>query len=130
MTPETQAPEAGPSGTLDTALLLAAVLLLLGGMFAFYYFNPQFNVLIRTLMLLGSTVVAIGLASRTEQGKVMWGYVQGSRTELRKVVWPTRQESVTTTLMIAVVVIVFAFFLAGVDWVLNYGVHKLVGAKS
>jgi preprotein translocase subunit SecE len=129
MTPETQAPEAGPSGTLDTALLLVAVLLLLGGMFAFYYFNPQYNVLYRTLMLLGSTVVAIALASRTQQGKLMWSYVQGSRTELRKVVWPSRQESVTTTLMIAVVVIVFALFLAGVDWALNTGVHKLVGAK-
>jgi preprotein translocase subunit SecE len=130
MTPETQAPEAGTSGTLDTALLLAAVVLLIGGMFAFYYFNPQYNVLYRTLMLLGSTVVAIALAARTAQGKTMWSYVQGSRTELRKVVWPTRQESVTTTLMIAVVVIVFAFFLAGVDWVLNLGVHKLVGAKG
>ena len=129
MNPETQEPAAGSSAT-DTALLTAAVLLLLGGMFAFYYFNPQYNVLIRTLMLLGSIVVAIGLAARTAQGKVIWSYVQGSRTELRKVVWPTRQESVTTTLMIAVVVIVFAFFLAGVDWVLNYGVHKLVGAKS
>jgi preprotein translocase subunit SecE len=129
MTPETQEPAAGSSAT-DTALLATAVLLLLGGMFAFYYFNPQYNVLIRTLMLLGSTVVAIALTSRTAQGQVLWGYVQGSRTELRKVVWPTRQESVTTTLMIAVVVIVFAFFLAGVDWVLNYGVHKLVGAKS
>ena len=129
MTPETQEAAAGPSH-VDTALLLAAVVLLLGGMFAFYYFNPQYNVLYRTLMLLGSTVVAIALASRTAQGKVMWSYVQGSRTELRKVVWPTRQESVTTTRMIAVVVIVFAFFLAGVDWVLNFGVHKLVGAKG
>ncbi len=119
----------GPSAR-DTALLVLAVAVLLGGMFAFYYFNPQYNVLIRTLMLLGATIAAIVLAAQTVQGKTMWSYVQGSRTELRKVVWPTRQESVQTTLMIAVVVIVFAFFLAGVDWALNYGVHKLLGTKS
>ncbi|MES1262747.1 MAG: preprotein translocase subunit SecE, partial [Peristeroidobacter soli] len=93
MNPDTQEPAAGSSIT-DTALLMAAVLLLIGGMFSFYYFNPQYNVLIRTVMLLGSIGVALGLSSRTSQGKVMWGYVQGSRTELRKVVWPTRQESV------------------------------------
>src|ERR1043166_2513946 len=117
MTPDNQEAAAGPSH-VDTLLLLAAVLLLLGGMFSFYYFNPQYNVLYRTLMLLGSMGLAIVLASRTQQGKGMWAYGKGSRTELRKVVWPSRQETVTTTLMIAVVVIVFAFFLAGVDWVL------------
>jgi preprotein translocase subunit SecE len=130
MNPDTQqVASAGPSPR-DTILLALAIVLLVGGMFAFYYFNPQYNVLIRTLMLLGATVVAIALTAQTYQGKVMWSYVQGSRTELRKVVWPTRQESVQTTLMIAVVVIVFAFFLAGVDWALNFGVQKLLGAKS
>jgi preprotein translocase subunit SecE len=119
----------GPS-TRDTALLVLAIGALLGGMFAFYYFNPQYNVLIRALMLLGATIAAIVLAAQSHQGKVMWGYVQGSRTELRKVVWPTRQESVQTTLMIAVVVVVFAVFLAGIDWVLNYGVQKLIGTKG
>ena len=121
---------AGGPGALDSVLLVAAVALLVGGMFAFYYFTPQFNVLIRTLMVLGSVIAAVGLSSQTVQGKLIWGYVLGARVELRKVVWPTRQESIQTTLMIAVVVLIMALFLAGVDWVLAKGVHELVGAKS
>jgi preprotein translocase subunit SecE len=130
MNSQTEEAASGGPSSRDTALLVLAVGLLVGGMFAFYYFNPQYNVLIRTLILLGATVAAIVLAAQTFQGKVMWGYVQGSRTELRKVVWPSRQESVQTTLMIAVVVLIMALFLAGVDWVLSTSVHKLVGAKG
>ncbi|MGB1582149.1 MAG: preprotein translocase subunit SecE, partial [Nevskiales bacterium] len=87
----------------DTALLSVAVAALLGGMFAFYYFETQYNALIRVLMLLGGLLVALGVAYQTAAGRSLWGYVVGSRIELRKVVWPTRQESVQATLMIAVV---------------------------
>ena len=130
MNPDSQeVASAGPSPR-DTALLALSIVLLLGGMFAFYYLIPQYNVLIRALILLGATVAAIVLAAQSFQGRAFWKVLQGANVERRKVIWPTRQESVQTTLMIAVVVIVFAFFLAGVDWVLNYGVHKLVGAKG
>jgi preprotein translocase subunit SecE len=111
----------------DTALLSLAVFALLGGMFAFYYFETQFNVLIRTLMLLGGLVVAAAAAYQTATGKSLWGYVVGSRIELRKVVWPSRQESVQATLMIAVVVLVMALLLWGLDSLLLWGVETLTG---
>lgn len=111
----------------DTALLTLAAVALLGGMFAFYYFETQFNVLIRTLMLLGSLAVAVALAYQTVVGKSLWGYVVGSRIEMRKVVWPSRQESVQATLMIAVVVLVMALLLWGLDSALLWGVEKLTG---
>jgi preprotein translocase subunit SecE len=130
MNSQTEEVVSGGPGSRDTALLVLAIGLLLGGMFAFYYFTAQYNILIRALMLLGSTIAAIVLTAQTVQGKVLWSYVQGSRTELRKVVWPSKQESIQTTLMIAVVVLIMALFLAGVDWVLSTGVHKLVGAKG
>ena len=99
----------------DTALLSVAVAALLGGMFAFYYFETQYNALIRVLMLLGGLLVALGVAYQTAAGRSLWGYVVGSRIELRKVVWPTRQESVQATLMIAVVVLIMALLLWGLD---------------
>ena len=111
----------------DTALLTLAAVALLGGMFAFYYFETQFNVLIRTLMLLGSLAAAVALAYQTVVGKSLWGYVVGSRIEMRKVVWPSRQESVQATLMIAVVVLVMALLLWGLDSALLWGVEKLTG---
>ena len=111
----------------DTALLGLAAAVLLGGMFSFYYFDPQYNALVRTLMLLGSLVVALALAYQSAGGKALWGYVSGSRVEIRKIVWPSRQESVQATLMIAVVVLVMALLLWGLDSLLLWGVETLTG---
>ena len=114
----------------DTALLSAAAVALLGGMFAFYYFETQYNTLIRVLILLGSFAAAVGLAYLTAAGKSLWGYVAGSRVELRKVVWPTRQESLQATLMITVVVLIMALLLWGLDTLLLWGVEMLTGRGS
>ncbi|TJY63182.1 preprotein translocase subunit SecE [Sinimarinibacterium sp. CAU 1509] len=111
----------------DTALLGLSAAALVGGMFAFYYFDPQFNALIRTLILLASLGLSLTLAYQAELGKSLWGYVVGSRIELRKIVWPSRQESVQATLMIAVVVLVMALLLWGLDSLLLWGVEALTG---
>jgi preprotein translocase subunit SecE len=125
MNSQTEEAVAG-SGKFDSLLLGVAVVLLLGGMFAFYYFTAQLNLLERALILLAGTVAALVVAYQTQMGKTLVEYARGSRVELRKVVWPTRQESIQTTLMIAVFVLIAALFFAGVDWLLNLGVHKLV----
>ncbi len=111
----------------DTALLGLSALLLLGGMFAFYFYETQFNALIRTLILLGSFAASLAIAYQTVLGRTLWGYVTGSRTELRKVVWPSRQESLQATLMIAVVVLIMALLLWGLDSLLLWGVETLTG---
>ncbi len=114
----------------DTALLSVAAAALLGGMFAFYYFEPQFNALVRVLILMAGAGAGIALAYQTALGKSLWGYVVGSRIELRKVVWPTRQESLQATLMIAVVVLIMALMLWGLDSLLLWGVETLTGRGS
>lgn len=126
---ESQASEQQGSGASpkDTALLIAALALLLGGLWAFYQFSDQYNTLIRTLMVLASIAGALALTFQTEVGKTMWATIQGARTEMRKVVWPSRQESVQATLMIAVIVVIFAIILGSIDWVLNMGVMALTG---
>jgi preprotein translocase subunit SecE len=112
----------------DTALLIAATLLIVGGLSAFYYFIGQFNVLVRTLMLLASLGAAAFAAYQTHLGKVMWSYINGAyRIEARKVVWPSRQESIQATLMIAVVVLIMAVLLWGLDGALLWGVKSLTG---
>lgn len=111
----------------DTALLIVAVALLVGGMFAFYYLEDQLNLLVRWLIMLGGLAASLGLAYQTAPGKSLWGYVTGARTELRKVVWPSRQESVQATLMIAVVVLIMALLLWGLDSLLLWGVETLTG---
>ena len=130
---ENQTPETVVSGSShkDTALLLLAVALAVGGLVAFYYFSPDYNVLVRTLILLGSLVAAAFIGYSTAPGKELAGYVTGAyRIELRKVVWPSRQESLQATLMIAVFVVIFSLILAGVDWLLNMSVKALIGGGA
>ena len=112
----------------DTALLIASLVLLVGGLSAFYYFVGQFNVLIRTLILLACLGLSLFAAYQTHLGRVMWSYINGAyRIEARKVVWPSRQESVQSTLMIAVVVLISALLLWGLDGALLWGVKFLTG---
>ena len=116
--------ESGPR--FDTPLLVVALALLLGGMVASYYFDPQLGKIPRLAILLGSLAVSVFLVSRTGTGSTVAAYLKGANDERRKVVWPTRQESVQTTLVIAVFVVIVALFLSGVDWLLSHGVQALI----
>lgn len=112
----------------DTALLVAALALLVGGLWAFYSLIGQFNVLIRALILLGCIGAGVFAAYQTQMGRIMAAYVTGAfRIEARKVVWPSRQESIQATLMIAVVVLIMALLLWGLDGALLWGVKSLTG---
>ncbi len=118
---------ASTASRFDSLLLLVAFLLVAGGMGAFYYFINDFNALIRTVGLLGTIALALAIAYQTELGRTVWSYITGSRQELRKVVWPSRQESVQATLMIAVVVLILALMLWALDSFLLWGVKGLTG---
>ena len=124
---ESPAVEASSSNSRDKVFLTIAALLIAGGLFAFYYFDPALNQLVRALILVASIIAAIALGSRTELGRNVWDAITGSRQELRKVVWPTRQESVQTTLMIAVVVLIMSLLMWGLDSLLLFGVEQLTG---
>lgn len=122
---ESQALEAG-SSRKDQALLAVTALLFVGGLFAFYYFDTLPTV-VRLLILLAAIGLAAAAGYRTAVGQSVWGAISGARTELRKVVWPTRQESVQTTLMIALVVVIMSLLMWGLDSALLFGVEKLTG---
>ncbi|WP_428311142.1 preprotein translocase subunit SecE [Hydrocarboniphaga sp.] len=124
MEPQIEAPS---SSRYDSLLLIGSALLLVGGMVAFYWFNGEVNAALRLLILLAALGASVALAYRTHLGQELWGYVVGARTELRKVVWPSRQESLQATLMIAVVVLIMSVLLWGLDSVLLFGVKSLTG---
>jgi preprotein translocase subunit SecE len=124
MEPQIEAPS---STRYDSLLLLGSAVLLVGGMFAFYWFNGDLNAAVRLLILLAALGASVALAYRTQMGRDLWGYVIGARSEMRKVVWPSRQESLQATLMIAVVVLIMSVLLWGLDSVLLYGVKSLTG---
>lgn len=119
--------ETQSGSALDNVLILLAVIVLGGAIGAFYYFETQFNVAVRVGGLLIAVAAAVAILMQSQVGKTMWSYVRGSRVELRKVVWPTRRDSVQTTLLIFVVVLLLGAFLYGVDAVLLWGVKALTG---
>ena len=123
-TQKTGQPEQSASG-LDTALLAGAVVSLVAGIVLFYYY-AQWALLLRLLVLFALVGLSVGLTYQTALGKLAGAYLVGSRAELRKVVWPNRQETLQTTLMIAVVVIIVGVIMWLLDQVLLFGVHKLI----
>lgn len=118
--------ERGISG-VDFAKLAAAVLLAAAGVFQFFYFAelPAGWRWILLLLLAGS---ALALAAFTERGRPAREFLAEAHFELRKVVWPTRQETIQTTLVITVVVIIVAFILWVIDSILAWAIRALLGA--
>ncbi len=119
--------ETSESGALDTIKLLLAAAALVGGLYAYYYYETSIAQAIRVLMVLGGTAAGITIAMTSAPGHRLWHFIQGSRVEIRKVVWPTRQETTQT----AIAVFVFTLIMMLFFWVLDSGLlwltRSLVG---
>jgi preprotein translocase subunit SecE len=115
--------ETSESGVLDIIKLLIAVAALVGGLYAYYYYEAEIAQAVRVLMVLGGTIAGIGIAMTSVQGQRLWHFIQGSRVEIRKVIWPTKQETTQT----AVAVFVFTLVMMLFFWVLDLGLLRLVG---
>jgi preprotein translocase subunit SecE len=111
---------------LDTVKLLVVVALLVGGVFGFYSFADQ-PLWVRLAGLLAVVGVAAFIALQTAMGRTVWQFAADARTEVRKVVWPTRQETLQTLLIITIAVLLTALFLWAVDSLLFAIVRYLTG---
>ena len=114
------------SSALDTAKLIAAVAILIGGIAAFYLLGTL-PIALRWVIVLASLGVGIAVALQSSQGRTFWQFVQGSRVELRKVVWPTGQETGQTTLVVVVAVLVMGVFFWLLDMLLGAVTQALTG---
>jgi preprotein translocase subunit SecE len=99
--------------------LAAAMLVLAAGIFAFYWYG-EVSWAVRTVGLVAAAGIAIAIGSFTIQGRQLRHFLTESHFELRKVVWPTRQETIQTTLVIIVVVIILSILLWLVDMLLGW----------
>lgn len=114
---------------LDWLKWLTSFALLLAGLIANHYYS-QVSMLWRTPAWLLVLALAGFVASRTQKGRWVVEFFRDSRNELRKVVWPTREETVQTTLVVAVMVVILALFLWGVDGVLVWLIGWLTGQRG
>ncbi len=124
MTTQTETSE---SGVLDIVKLLIAAAALLGGLYGYYYYVNDMSLPLRVLMVLVGTGVGIAIAMTSTQGRRLWRFVQGSRVEIRKVVWPTRQETTQTAIAVFVFTLVLALFFWALDSGLLWLTRRLIG---
>lgn len=110
----------------DLLKWLVVAALVVVGVVGNQYFSAE-PILYRVLALLVIAIVAGFVALQTSKGKSFWVLAQEARVEIRKVVWPTRQETTQTTLIVVAVVLVMALLLWGLDSLLGWLVSLIVG---
>lgn len=109
----------------DTLKWLIVFVLVTAAVVGNSYFADA-SLLYRVLGIVALALVAALVALQTARGAAFWALVKGSRTEIRKVVWPTRQETVQTTMIVVVFVLLVALLLWGLDGFLGWLVSLFI----
>jgi preprotein translocase subunit SecE len=112
----------------DVALMVSSLLLLLAGIVAFYWFDER-ALVIRVAMVIAGLAAAAGLMWFSWYGREFWQFAVAARVELRKVVWPEREETIKTTY----VVFIFAIAMGVFFWLLDMGLTyltRLLGGQT
>ncbi len=117
------------SNRLDTVKIVAALLLVIAATTAFYVF-PEQSAVLRVIGILIAVAAAAAIMLQTEKGRQIWAFLQGSQIEVRKVVWPTREETVQTTLIVIGMVIIIALILWGLDAFLGWAIGSILGTRG
>ncbi len=110
----------------DKIQIAVAILLVIAGVVLFSVLSDK-PTIARLGAMFGCFIVAGAIAWFTEPGREFVQYAKESIEEAKKVVWPTRKETMQSTGVIFVFVFVMALFLWVVDWSLTLGVTKLIG---
>lgn len=111
---------------LDSVKWLVVVALVVIGVVGNQYFAAE-SILYRALGLVALAALAFFVAAQTAKGRALLLLAKESRAEIRKVVWPNRQETTQTTLIVVVVVLIMALLLWGLDTFLGWLISMIVG---
>lgn len=111
---------------LDLLKWLVVAVLVVVAVVANQYYSAQ-PIFYRVLGILVMAAAAGFLALQTVKGRAFFTLAKEARAEIRKVVWPSRQETTQTTLIVVAVVLVMALLLWGLDSLLGWLVSMIVG---
>ena len=114
------------TSSLDWVKWAVVTVIVAVGIYANSYFSAE-SLLIRTIGLLLAAAVAGWIASQTVKGRTFINLCLEARIEIRKVVWPTRQETTQTTIVVLIVIFIVALILWLLDWGLNSAVSGIIG---
>jgi len=124
---EVQAPAV--ASAKDTTLLTLSILALFAGIGAFYWYDEQ-ALPIRIAMVIAGLAAATGLIWFSWYGREFRQFALAARIELRKVVWPEREETIKTTYVVFIFAIVMGLFFWGLDWGLTWLTRLLSGQSA
>lgn len=111
---------------LDRIKWLGVFALVTAGVVGNWYFGEE-SLLLRAVVLIGLAVAAAYMLYLTKRGKELWVLATESRAEIRRVVWPTREVTLQTTLIVIVLILIVALILWGLDSALSWGVKTAIG---
>lgn len=118
----------------DIVKYAAAVLLALAGLFAWFWFGAPENAPqtawsgpLRGLGVIAGLLAGLGVFMLTAKGRDTREFLSESRFELRKVVWPTRQEAIRMTWVVMVVVTILSLLLGGFDYLIQLATQWFLG---
>lgn len=114
------------TSTLDTAKLVVAAVLVIAGIAAFYVLAAQ-PTYVRWLSMAGGVVLAAIVVATSGYGRDLAQFTRDSRIELRKVFWPTREETLKVTGIVFVFIIIASLFFWVIDLVLAWATRALTG---
>lgn len=124
----TQTDQKTPNAALDKGLVFAAIAVAVAGLLAFTFLTDE-TLTIRLAALFGGLLVGALIAAFSPSGKRFFGYGRSSYEELRRVVWPTRRETINTTGMVSAFAVAVAIYLFLIDklvqWAMYDGLLKL-----
>jgi|TARA_B110000305_G_C19229229_1_gene534385 preprotein translocase subunit SecE len=112
--------------SFDVVKFLLALSVLVVSLVGFYYYADA-SKLFRVLGVLTGVGISGAIVASTVKGKNAISFVREAQVEVRKIVWPTRQETLQTTLFVMIVVIVFAILLWVLDLGLSSSIQALIG---
>jgi preprotein translocase subunit SecE len=116
-----------PTVLFDVVKQVFSVLFVVAAVAAFYYFSETIPLLYRVVGLLVVVLAVLGMMFTTSIGKNVWLFILEAKQEVRKVVWPTREETMRTTLLVFGMVTVVGLILWFLDMFLFWGVRLLTG---
>jgi len=117
----------GGNATLDIVKLVVAAALAIGSTVAFYWFADQWPMWARVLVVLAGLGSGIAVALTSAPGIQFRKFLRDAQIEVRKVVWPTRQETWQTTLIVAVAVLIIGILIWIIDMILSWIVRMMMG---
>jgi len=118
--------ETATTSVMDVIKQVLSLILVIAGVGAFYYFS-EYPLLYRVLALVVVVILAMLMMLTTDAGQNVWGFMLESKQEVRKVVWPSRTETMQTTVMVLAMVFIVGLILWILDMFLFWAIRLLTG---